>query len=152
MNAILEEINIVPYFTNMKIVFDALGISATSFDWYVSDVETNYYGLDFNSDDRWITGEDLDIFLSKNEIQFIWAVFSAVPKGFRVQVLNRPFIQENPDYWNGKEMTCQLPGALFEIACWDSSATLFIGLPEDMLVSFCSVFPDTKPLNTRREI
>ena len=133
----------------MRLVFDALGISAASYDWYVSDIETNYYGEDFASEDQWILVEDLQRFLENNEVQFIWAVFSAVPKGFRTTVEKHPYVEGNTAYWNRSEMRPQLPGALFEIACWDSSATLLIGMPDDMLKNFCCRYSDTKPLVDR---
>jgi len=130
-------------------VLAALGITASEFDWYVSDIETNYYGTNFSSDDQWINGDDLQEFLERNEVQFICAVFSAVPKGSRPIVDNTPYVDGNPDYWSGKEVEPQLRGALFEIACWDSSATLLVGLPEDALNAFRHVYPDAKPLVIR---
>lgn len=146
MNLILEKTDQVPYFTNMRLVFRALGISAANYDWYVSDIETNYYGSDFSSKDQWLSGEALHEFLERNEVQFIWAVFSAVPKGFRSSFQNSPFIEGNPSYWSGKELSPQLDGALFEIACWDSSATILVGLPPEAEASFIKIYSDARSL------
>ena len=142
MNLILERSNQVPYFTNMQLVFQKLGIAARDYDWYISDIETNYYGSEFSSDDQWMVGEKLQQFLEQNEVQFIWAVFSAVPKGFRAEVQQAPYVEGNPDFWHGKEISPQLPGAVFEIACWDSSATLLVGLPDDTEALFRAAYPD----------
>ncbi len=126
----------------MRLVFTALGVSAADYDWFVSDIENNYYGTDFASEDQWIEGEALQNFVDKSEVQFIWAVFSAVPKGFRSAVTKVPYIEGNEDYWNGKEMPPQLPGALFEIACWDSSATILVGLPPELEENFKRAYSD----------
>ena len=101
----------------MKLVFSALKISAADYDWYVSDIETNYSTNEFSQEDRWISGELLSKFLEVNDIQFIWAVFSAFPRDYRSQIKSSPYVEGNPDYWCGKELLPQLSDALFEIAC-----------------------------------
>ncbi|WP_446810295.1 hypothetical protein ACH50O_01480 [Methylomonas sp. 2BW1-5-20] len=146
MNLILEKTDQVRYFTNMLLIFKALGLSAADYDWYVSDIETNCPDSMFSQDDRWISGRELQEFLEKNDVQFIWAVFSAVPKGFRFVVETPPYIYDNPSYWSGHEVLPQLDGALFEIVCWDSSATILVGLPVEAEASFVRAFSDTRPL------
>jgi hypothetical protein len=146
VNIILENTDQVAYFTNMKQVFSALNISASDYDWYVSDIETNFSSSDFTQEDKWISGEDLSCFLENNEIQFIWAVFSALPKGLRPTIHESPYIEGNPEYWSGKVISTQLSDALFEIACWDSSATILVGLPEKAESAFILRYPDTRPL------
>lgn len=148
MNLILEKTDQVRYFTNMALVFKALGISAADYDWYVSDIETNCSESKFSRDDRWVAGRDLQEFLAQNEVQFIWAVFSAVPKGVRFIVETPPYIDDNPRYWSGEELVPQLKGALFEIACWDSSATILVGLPAKAEESFVRTYSDTRHLAT----
>ena len=130
----------------MRLVLLAVGISATNYDWYISDIETNYGPEKFSSEDRWMPGEELNLILEGDEIQFIWAVFSAVPKGYRHAVEYSPYVDGNPQYWTGDEPIPQLPGALFEIACCDSSAVILVGLPEDAEKKFTQVYPDARPL------
>jgi len=142
VNLILERPNVVPYFTEMRSVFTALGILPSDYDWYISDIETNYYGSSFSSDDQWIDGHSLERFIGENTVQFIWAVFSAFSKGTRFVVDRPPTIEDNPRYWSGSEITPQLSGAAFEIACWDSSATILIGLPVDAERRFKARYPD----------
>jgi hypothetical protein len=142
MNLILEKVERIPFFTDMRATLCALGISAADFDWYLSDVETNYYGDEFSSEDQWMTGGELRHLLDHNDIQFIWAVFSAVPIGYRHNVPAAPHIDGNPDYWSGFEVRPQLSGAIFEIACWDSSATILVGLPAEAEARFLTVFPE----------
>lgn len=130
----------------MRLVFSALGISAADYDWFISDIETNYYGTKFTSEDQWMEGHTLQNFIDQNEVQFIWAVFSAVPKGYRRTVPSAPYIDGNPHFWNGKEMAPQLDGALFEIACWDSSATILVGLPPTLEKNFKLTYSDASSL------
>lgn len=146
MTLILERTEQVKFFTNIQLVFSGLGISANDYDWFISDIETNYYGDNFSSKDQWINGEDLHAFITQNEMQFIWAVFSAVPKGYRCAVKSSPYVQGNPSYWNGKVVYPQLDGALFEIACWDSSATILVGLPPQLEESFIVKYSDARDL------
>jgi hypothetical protein len=146
MNIILERTNAVPFFTEMRSVFKALGMQAGDYDWFVSDIETNYYGSNFTSKDQWITGEALERFINENTVQFIWAVFSAFPKGVRIQVEVAPIVEDYAGYWSGIEVAPQLKDALFEIAAWDSSATILVGLPAEAVEKFIKAYPDAKPL------
>lgn len=148
MNLILERTTRVPFFTDMRGTLRALGIAASDFDWYLSDIETNYSGEDFSPQDQWIEGHELHRLLERNEIQFIWAVFSAVPVGHRPTVIAAPYVDGNPDYWAGSEVQPQLPGAVFEIACWDSSATILVGLPAVAEARFLTAFPETETLQS----
>jgi len=146
VNLILEETDQVAWFTNMREVFDALKIEPRDYDWYVSDIETNCTPPGFSPADQWISGGELASILREHEIQFIWGVFSAVPKGFRSTPSSIPYADGNPNYWTGPEPVPQLEGALFEIACWDSSATILINLPAQAARAFSSRYTDTKPL------
>ncbi|MFN3439951.1 MAG: hypothetical protein ACK41V_19800 [Acidovorax sp.] len=147
MNLILEDCAQVPYFTNMRVVFDALELNASDFDWFVSDIE-HAGGDAFCSEDHWISGEDLERALLSNDIQFVWAVFSAIPKGGpRPAIHEPPYADGNPAFWSDPSPRPQLIGALFEIVCWDSSATILVGLPDAALRRFWHRFPDSKPLN-----
>src|SRR5690606_31758162 len=120
MNLILEKTSQVTFFTNMREVLEALGIKCSDYDWYVSDVETNGYPFE----EGWHSGEELESHIAGGNIQFIWAVFSAFPRGIRTEVNEVPYVEGNPDYWDGSDPRPQLEGANFEIACWDSSATI----------------------------
>lgn len=146
MNLILEGTDAVQFFTEMGSVFKALGMRARDYDWFVSDIETNYYGDGFTSEDQWITGEALECFITENTVQFIWAVFSAFPKGVSFPVKAAPFVDGYAGYWNGSEVTPQLKDALFEIAAWDSSATILVGLPSEFIDRFRKVYPNVKSL------
>jgi hypothetical protein len=149
-NLILEKTDQVRWYTNMRDVFEAANIAPQDYDWYVSDIETNWTPPDFQPSDQWFTGDELEAFLHAYEIQFIWAVFSAVPKGLRPIIDPVPFVEGNPRYWDGTEPGPQLEDALFEIACWDSSGTILINLPAQAFDSFLTRYPVAKSLATAR--
>jgi hypothetical protein len=142
MNLILENTDQVKYFTNMEEVFSALKIRCADYDWYVSDIETNGHPID----EGWHSGGAIESLIQGNDIQFIWAVFSAFPVGTRFEVKEAPYIYDNPDYWNGSNPGPQLNEALFEIGCWDSSATILVGIKPEMAKNFKSVYSDTTEL------
>jgi len=150
MNLILEKTDQVRWFTNMREVLDAANIAPQDYDWYVSDIETNWTPSGFSPANQWLAGEELASLLNDHDVQFIWAVFSAVPKGFRSTPSSAPYVDGNPGYWVGEEPDPQLDGALFEIACWDSSATILINLPEEAARSFLARYTDTQALATAR--
>jgi hypothetical protein len=150
MNLILEKTDQARWFTNIREVLDAANIAPQDYDWYVSDIETNWTPLGFSPVDQWFTGDGLASFLCEHEVQFIWTVFSTVPKRFRFSPSSAPYVDGNPSYWNAGEPDPQLDGALFEIACWDSSGTILVNLPEAAARSFVTRYPDTRPLAAAR--
>lgn len=146
MNLILERSERVSFYTDMGLVFEATGLRASDFDWYISDIDTNGGSAQFSDQDRWLAGIELECFLATHTVQFIWAVFSAFPVGFRRHIDQAPYVDDNPRYWQGVEVSPQLADALFEIVCWDSSATLLIALPQDAEGRFVRTYPETRDL------
>ena len=144
MNLIIEKCERITFYTNVEEIFTALGEKCSKYDWYISDIELNTGTLK----EGWYTGSELEEFLEKNKVQFIWAVFSAVPLGYRRKITNVPYVENNPYYWNGSEIKPQLHGALFEIACWDSSATIMVGLNEQQLACFKKYYPEALELKS----
>ncbi|WP_211214924.1 hypothetical protein [Microbulbifer variabilis] len=126
----------------MKEIFSALNISCYDYDWFVSDIEAN--GLVIS--EGWYPGLELEKIITSNDVQFIWAVFSAFPIGTRFVIAEPPYVDGNPNYWNASEPKPQLEKAIFEIACWDSSATILIGVNQAMAENFKSMYTGTKEL------
>lgn len=146
MNLILERSDRVRFYTDMRLIFEATGLRASDFDWYISDIDTNGGSAQFSDQDRWLAGVELESFLASHTVQFIWAVFSAFPVGYRRHIEQAPYVDGNPLYWQGLEVAPQLEGALFEIVCWDSSATLLIDLPQEAEERFMRMYPETRDL------
>ncbi len=143
------------YFTDMRSVFDALPGICTRYDWLISDLDCNWQVKEVqegNHDERLdarlalITGEELNEILRSHEIQFIWAVFSALPKGTKPEFQAPPYADGNPNFWIGSPKP-QFPTAAMEIVCWDSGSTLLIGITADMATGFKGRFPEAIDLD-----
>ncbi|WP_374437688.1 hypothetical protein [Inhella sp.] len=148
MDLILENTSNPLYFTNLRWTLDAMGLRAAAFDWYVREVEANCGEAVFSAKDRWVDGLELQQVLEANEIQFFWGVFSAFPKGQRrgfdgLEGVGGPGLR-----WTRDPRTDPLPGAIFEIECFDSGSTLLFGISEETARNFCKVYPDARPFNS----
>ncbi len=150
VNLIVEKSERVRYYTDIAETLAAMNVRAEDYDWYVSDMDTNFPASDLGNDDRWVTGQELARVLRAENSQFTWGVFSAVLPGQRPAITVRPCADGNPDFWNGTDIVPQLPEALFEIVCWDGSATLLIGLSVEQGIAYCTAHPEAAPLESYR--
>jgi len=146
MDLILENTSNPPYFTNLRWTLDAMGLRAAAFDWYVWEIEANCGEAVFSAEDRWVDGLELQQVLEAHEIQFFWGVFSAFPKDQRRGFDGLDGVGAPGRLWTRDPRTDPLPGALFEIECFDSSSTLLIGVPDEAARAFCLTYPDARPL------
>jgi hypothetical protein len=147
MNILLDSTDAVPYFTDVGSTLHSLGLSASEFDWYVSDIETNIIFDGLPQVDGWANGPELAKCLTHPDLQFIWGVFSAFPRGTRVEVPQPPYADGNARFWRDADtLTPQLEGALFELVCWDSSATILIGITPEQASRYTTMHPQAKPL------
>lgn len=155
MNLILERSEQMRWYTDMRLVFSVLSGVCEAHDWLISDIDCNWFPDDriaYGTDPVLISGQDLWEVVSKYEIQFIWAVFSALPPGTQPDLSVPPYADGNPAFWIGSPHP-QLKEALFEIVCWDSGSTLLIGAPDKIVRQFRSYFTDSLDLdveNTKR--
>ena len=147
MNFIQENNKHVPWFTSLVDVLSWLEIKAEDFDWHFSDVDGGWEDLD---DPSWVRGEELAEKLREYNYQFVWSVVSVYPKGTSPFTSQEPFADGNPEFWSGIPKK-QLSDSLFEIVCWDSSATLFIGLPKELENCLMKNAPGIKNLNKENE-
>ncbi len=144
MNLILEQTDQVECFTHLSEVFTALKIDCEDFDWYLSDIETNGFGIK----NGWYAGKELSQLIKENDIQFVWGIVSAVEKGNRPNITDAPYADGNSDFWNIPHIKPQLLEALFEIVSWDSSAIILIGLNDELAKNFITAYSDAKELSS----
>ena len=147
MNLVLESSERVPFYTDMRSTLTALGVNASAYDWFVSDLETSVAVPALGVGDVWVTGEELSQVLA-GDVQFIWGVFSAVPKGTRFDVQVPPGADGNSSLWQPPDVRPQLQEACFEIVCWDSSATVLVGVSQEQAARFLATYPEAKPLSS----
>jgi hypothetical protein len=149
MNLIFEQSKQMRWQTDMRHVFSALPDVCESYDWLISDIDCNWFPderIAYGKDPILLSGSELNEIINKHDIQFIWAVFSAIPKGIKPNLSNIPYADDNPQLWKGTPKP-QLPEAEFEIICWDSTSTLLIGVSDELAAQFKATFTDTINLN-----
>lgn len=160
-NLVLEGSARMPYFTDMRLVFEALPGVCAGHDWLVSDLECIWLTSDdedepltpdppLASSPALVTGTDLDRILHSRNIQFVWAVFSALPVGSRPEKFEAPYADCNPQFWYGSPRP-QLADAEFEIVCWDSTCCLLIGVSEELAAQFREAFPEVLDLDQQNQ-
>jgi hypothetical protein len=144
MNLILQNSRFVDFHTYLDPIFEAVPELA-DFTYLISDHEVGWC-----ADKRLahspmvIAGHELKKIVDGEKVQFIWAVLSAfnhvpiVPK-------KPPYADGNPGFWRGTPMP-QMPDASFEIVCFDSSATLFIGVDASIAEKLRRKYPDIRIL------
>ncbi|GLT16835.1 hypothetical protein GCM10007938_06120 [Vibrio zhanjiangensis] len=147
MNYIQINAKEAAFYTSLRDVAKWLEIDLRDYDWHISDIEGAWYELD---DPSWISGKDLAAKIKEFDYQFVWAVISAFPIGTEPFTTNIPYADGNPTFWEGEPQK-QISNSLFEIVCWDSSATLFIGMQNDLEEKLLVNAPSLKKLDTKNE-
>jgi hypothetical protein len=159
----------------MRLVFNALQDVCPKHDWLISDLDCIW--LDSSDEGRWpypgasehapfenvakseedvasrsvlVSGRELDEILNWNNVQFVWAVFSALLIGARPATEKAPYAEGNAHLWEGSPKP-QLPEAVLEIVCWDSSCCLLIGASEELATSFRESFPQALDLDAQND-
>jgi hypothetical protein len=130
----------------MQIILNPIESFAIQYNWLITDCECNYYPdsrIQLNQEYAWLSGDELLKIVRSDDIQFIWAVFSAFPKGISLEdVLQSelPYADGYQGFWQNP-VGIQHPLALIEIVPWDSSLVLFITKDRTIIDTFTSHFP-----------
>lgn len=145
MNLLLEHSKFVEYYTYLDPIF-AAAPELADFTFLISDIE-----IAGETDERLardpmvIQGRELRAIVEDKKVQFIWAVLSAFDHQPKIPE-ELPYADGNSGFWSGSPRP-QLSDAKLEIVCWDSSATLFIGLDPSTVAKIQQRFPDIRDLN-----
>lgn len=150
MNTILLKSVQMPFHTDMKVVFKALKDKQKDYNWLLTNIDCNYYPdkrLLLNN--LLISGEELTDIIYKNDIQFMWGVFSGFNKDINIDFENLeviPFADGNSKLWE-ENPKIQHPLAAVEIVCFDSSCTLLLSKDDELTELFRSYFKEAIDLN-----
>ena len=149
----------MPWYTDLQAVFDVFAGREREFDWLVTDLDCNRLPAELQGDRDawWLRGEALSDLVRRQDppVQFIWAVLTGFRRGARIDPLRLqvyPYANGNPGFWHGNP-SIQHPGALVELACWDSGSTILISSDADLTRRFRAGFPEAVDLaefNRRR--
>lgn len=143
---ILEHCDRMPFFTDMRVVFEALRGRQTDYNWLITDLE--HYSDALDKGTVWIDGGELTKIIYGNQIQWVWGVFSGFRKDIEINPAKlrvEPYADGNPNFWIA-EPAIQHPLAEIEIVCWDSSLTLFLSKNEELSKYFREYFKESTDL------
>ena len=140
------------YYTLMFNVLINLELTDKDYIWLISDIEAyptdeKYAHLVNNNDYLLVTTDELVEMLKKEDFQWIWAVFSAIPSKYtKEEILNfeLPYVCSfsKDDYQPYRdEPKIQHPYAEFEIYAFDSSYMFIISNKEEILEKFKKSYP-----------
>ena len=152
-NLIIEKSPTIKWYSDLHPFFALVESTVREHRWLWTDVDVNA-ALPIPDNDvghYLIDGGQLFDFAAGRP-QFNWSVLSALPSDydFDPAVIPResmPYADGNPHFWHGSPRP-QFSDAIFEIVCWDSSATLLIGADgPDLLDAFRTAYPGTLDLD-----
>ena len=150
---IVKESKRIKWYTDMNDVFTAINNRQIDYNWLITDIECNKYNELYNDqkeDTIFITGKELTRILNESPpIQFIWGVFSGIPKEIPVDIKNLknvPYADGNSDIWNNNNLKIQHPDAVIEIICWDSSLFILLTENDEIGNAFKNYYMEAKDL------
>lgn len=142
----------MPWYTDLRTVFEALGGREREFDWLVTNLECNWYPPELSPEReaRFFDGETLSSLVRRQtqRIQFIWAVLTGLDRGASLDLASLPvlpYADGHRGFWSG-EPEMQYPGARVELVCFDSSMTLLLTSDADLTARFRATFPEAVDL------
>ena len=145
MNLLLTDSKHVDFYTYLDQLFEVIP-RFQSYNYLVSDlVAPNWTSKDSVT----ISGTDLFQLITYSKVQFIWGVFSAFTE-IPIIPSDLPYADGNSSLWKPNSKL-QCVGAEFEIVCWDSGSTLFIGVDEALASDLKSLYPDIQQLDAYLE-
>lgn len=145
------------YFTPMDKVLTPFLEDVKQYNWLITDCECNWYPDKRIGNDSydWLSGEELIDIITKHDIQFIWAVFSAFPCDIPLEEVLKydlPYADGFRGFWKNP-VNIQHPMASIEIVPWDSGLVLFMSRDVQLVERFEHFFPESEDLEeyNRRE-
>lgn len=145
-------------YTMMLKVINAIGGRNLNYNWLITDIEAypqkglgeiddELYSYLNENDYVFISNSDLLDILEKNDFQWIWGVFSAIPVNYsKEEVLkyDLPFAEDNSDIYLDNNFVIQHPLAEIEIVAFDSSCMHIVSKDKDICDRLKLVYPDAR--------
>ncbi len=133
------------YYTDMSIILNPIKDYLQDYNFLITDIECSDFPdkrLNYEEDYLFIsTCELLDI-VNANEIQFIWGVFSAIPKHISLdEILKHELPYSEGVHTFDEIVEIQHPLAEIEIVAFDSSSVEIICKLGDIIQAFEKEFP-----------
>ena len=153
---VIENAKNIDYY-NMDTILNVIKYVIPDYNWLITDVECHTdFGLfqynenPFGCDTYFIDGENILDYLTN--IEFIWGVFSAIPKNSKLNKselleICEPFANGNEELWEPSK-TIQHKLAEIEIDCIDCSLTIIKAKDESIINRFSSIITNAKDLES----
>lgn len=143
-------------YTMMLKVINALGGRNLNYNWLITDIEAypqkglkeldeELYNYLTEKDYVFISNSDLLDILEKNDFQWIWGVFSAIPVNYSIEEVLKyelPYAEDNHDIYLDNNFVIQHPLADIEIVAFDSSGMHIVSKDKDICDKFKILYPD----------
>lgn len=137
------------WYTDLNMVFQALGNVQLDYNWLVTDWECSQSVDEFQDECCWMTGKELTQVMHRHpNLQWIWGVFSGFDKRIlKEQVMEYPlpYAVDYDGFWKNP-VSIQHPLASVEIVPWDSSAVLVISRDMEVTGTFRKSMPFSEDL------
>lgn len=145
-------------YTLMLKIINSIGGRNLNYNWLITDIEAypqkglgeiddELYSYLNENDYVFISNSDLLDILEKNDFQWIWGVFSAIPVNYsKEEVLkyDLPFAEDNSDIYLDNNFVIQHPLAEIEIVAFDSSGMHIVSKDKDICDRLKLVYPDAR--------
>lgn len=141
------------FYTHMLKVLSSIGGKSLNYNWLISDIIA--YPQDNGELDKlisenqylFIDNSKLIEILEKRDFQWIWAVFSAIPKQYSIDEVLKysiPFAEINTLIYQDNNPIIQHPLADIEIVAEDSSSVFIVAKDDDIIEKFKKSYPKSK--------
>ncbi len=139
-------------FVPMRVIFDAIKHRQLDYQWLMTNVicypENEQFSKFFQSQVIWISGEELEKIVLKEDFKWAWAYMSGFPKGTTVdEVLqyDLPFADHQRVGWK-PQLHIQHPLAEIEIVPWDGNRVIVLAKNPKVIDDFRAYFPTAEEL------
>ena len=146
------------YYTHMLKILNAIGGRNLDYNWLITDIEAypqksnyeideNLYKLLKDKNYVFISNNDLLDILEKNDFQWIWGVFSAIPKQYSEEEIleyELPYADGNEYIYKDDSFIIQHPLADIEIVAFDSSLVHIVAKDDEIADKFKELYKEAK--------
>lgn len=135
-------------YTDMSVILNPIKDYLKDYNFLITDIECNYYPdkrINYQEDYLFISPSELLDIVNANKIQFIWGVFSAIPKYITLdEILKYELPYSEGVHPLNEIIVMQHPLAEIEIVSFDSSYLEVISIQEDVIQAIEKEFPKEK--------
>ena len=140
------------YYTYMLKVLNAIGGRNLQYNWLITNIEAYPQNEELNqfireNDYLFLSTDELISILEKEDFQWVWGVFSAIPKSYtKEQILkyDLPFADGNTKIYKNNNFVIQHPLADIEIVAQDSNSVFIVAKDDEILEKFKNVYKEVK--------